>query len=176
MAQTPALPDAPASPQSLLAFLDALGITHSTVSHPALFTVEQSKALTGEFPGAHIKNLFLRDKKERMWLLTALQDQPLDLKKVAAGLGTNRLSFGSPDRLLRHLGVLPGAVTPLAAINDRETQVQVLLDRNIVDHAVVNCHPLVNTQTTALAPQDLLRFLRATAHEPRLIDLAPFAP
>jgi Ala-tRNA(Pro) deacylase len=176
MAQSPIPPAAPATPQSLLAYLDALGIEHSTMAHRALFTVEQSKTVTGTLPGAHIKNLFLRDKKERMWLLTALQDQPLDLKKLATGLGTNRLSFGSPERLLRHLGVLPGAVTPLAAINDPDAQVQVLLDRNIGAHAVVNCHPLVNTQTTILAPQELLRFLRATGHEPQLIDLAPFAP
>ncbi len=170
------LPVAPATPDTLLAYLDALGIAHSTVSHPPLFTVEQSKALHGQTPGAHIKNLFMRDKKEKMWLLTALQDQPLDLKKLAGGLGTNRLSFGSPERLMRHLGVLPGAVTPFAAINDQGGQVQVALDRAILGHALVNCHPLVNTETTTVAPQELLRFLHATGHEPQLLDLRPFAP
>jgi Ala-tRNA(Pro) deacylase len=172
----PALPAVPVTPEALLAHLAALGIAHSTISHPALFTVEQSKALLGQTPGAHIKNLFMRDKKEKMWLLTALLDQPLDLKKLAGGLGANRLSFGSAERLMRHLGVLPGAVTPLAAINDRDGAVQVVLDAAIIGHDIVNCHPLVNTQTTALATQDLLRFLRATGHEPQLLDLRPFTP
>ncbi len=176
MAQFPDLPAAPATPQSLLAYLDALGIAHRSVSHPPLFTVEESKALRGPLPGAHIKNLFLRDKKEKMWLLTALESRPLDLKKLAGGLGANRLSFGSAERLARHLGVQPGAVTPLAAINDRGRQVQVVLDADIARHVLVNCHPLVNTRTTALSPDDLLRFLRATGHEPQLLDLTPFAP
>lgn len=172
----PELPAVPATPQSLLAYLDALGIAHNSVSHPPLFTVEESKALRGPLPGAHIKNLFLRDKKEKMWLLTALESRPLDLKKLAGGLGANRLSFGSAERLARYLGVQPGAVTPLAAINDRDRQVQVVLDADIAGHGLVNCHPLVNTQTTALSPDDLLRFLRATGHEPQLLDLTPFAP
>jgi Ala-tRNA(Pro) deacylase len=176
MAQPPDLPALPATPPSLLAYLDALGIAHRSVSHPPLFTVEQSKALRGPLPGAHIKNLFLRDKKERMWLLTALESRPLDLKKLAGGLGANRLSFGSAERLMRYLGVQPGAVTPLAAINDRAGAVQVVLDADIARHELVNCHPLVNTQTTALAFEALLHFLRATGHPPQLLDLTPFAP
>lgn len=172
----PPPPTPPATPETLLAYLDALGIAHSTATHPALFTVEESKAVHGQTPGAHIKNLFMRDKKEKMWLLTALQDRPLDLKKLAAGIGANRLSFGSADRLMKYLGVLPGAVTPLATINDRDGVVQVILDAAIVEHELVNCHPLVNTQTTTVASQELLRFLRATGHEPQLLDLRPFAP
>lgn len=170
------LPEVPATPESLLAYLDALGIAHSTVSHPPLFTVEESKLLRGKLPGAHVKNLFLRDKKEKMWLLTALESRPLDLKKLAGGIGANRLSFGSPERLMRYLGILPGAVTALAAINDRNNAVQVVLDAAIPEYELVNCHPLVNTQTTALTPNDLLRFLRATGHEPQMLDLRPFAP
>ena len=172
----PELPRIPATPQSLLAYLDALGIKHSTVSHPPLFTVEESKALRGKLPGAHVKNLFLRDKKEKMWLLTVLEERRIDLKKLADGLGANRLSFGSPERLMRYLGILPGAVTALAAINDRDGAVQVVLDQAIFEHELVNCHPLVNTETTALACADLLRFLRGTGHEPKLLDLAPFTP
>jgi Ala-tRNA(Pro) deacylase len=170
------LPEVPATPETLFAYLDALGIAHSTVTHPPLFTVEDSKALRGKLPGAHIKNLFLRDRKEKMWLLAALEDRPLDLKKLADGLGANRLSFGSAERLLRHLGVQPGAVTLLAAINERAGAVQVVLDAGLAEHALINCHPLVNTKTTALGTQDLLRFLSATGHEAKWLDLRPFAP
>ena len=170
------LPAVPATPETLFAYLDALGIEHSTVSHPPLFTVEQSKALRGKLPGAHVKNLFLRDKKEKMWLLTVLEERRIDLKKLGSGIDANRLSFGSAERLMRYLGILPGAVTALAAINDRDGVVQVVLDKAIFEHALINCHPLVNTETTALACADLVRFLRATGHEPQLLDLAPFTP
>jgi Ala-tRNA(Pro) deacylase len=172
----PELPAVPATPATLFAYLDALGIKHSTVSHPPLFTVEESKALRGKLPGAHVKNLFLRDKKEKMWLLTVLEERRIDLKKLADGLHANRLSFGSPERLMRYLGILPGAVTALAAINDRERKVQVVLDKAIFEHEIVNCHPLVNTETTALACTELIRFLQATGHEPQLLDLTPFTP
>ena len=167
-AETAALPT---SPRQLLARLDALGIAHRTVEHPPLFTVEQSKALRGELPGVHIKNLFLRDRRETMFLLVAQEDRRVDLKALGETLGAGKLSFGSAERLMRHLGVLPGAVTPLAAINDAAGLVAVCIDRAVLAGGKVHCHPLVNTMTTALEPGDLLRFLRATGHEPRLADL-----
>lgn len=160
----------PTSPEALFARLDALGITQRTFHHPPVFTVEQAKALRGEIVGAHIKNLFLRDKKKRMWLVVALEHRRIDLKSLAAELGARSLSFASAERLMTHLGVEPGSVTPLAALNDESGAVSVILDRAVLDYSLVNCHPLVNTMTTALAPGDLLRFLAAVSHPPRFLD------
>ena len=102
------------SPQHLFARLDALGLAHRTVEHAPVFTVEQAKQHRGVLPGHHIKNLFLRNKKEAMWLVVALEDREIDLKRLGEALGAGRLSFGSPERLRRHLGVEPGSVTPFA--------------------------------------------------------------
>ena len=160
------------SPQQLFARLEQLGIAERTVEHPPVFTVEEAKALRGDLPGHHIKNLFLRNKKEEMWLVVALEDRAIDLKRLGDVLGAGRLSFGSALRLKRHLGVEPGSVTPLALINDESRSVQLVLDRGLVDGhgAPVNVHPLVNTMTTAMAAADLLRFFEATGHEPRWLD------
>jgi len=160
------------SPQQLFARLEQLGIAERTVEHPPVFTVEEAKALRGDLPGHHIKNLFLRNKKEEMWLVVALEDRAIDLKRLGEVLGAGRLSFGSAERLKRHLGVEPGSVTPLALINDDSRSVQLALDRGLVegDGAPVNVHPLVNTMTTAMAAADLLRFFEATGHAPRWLD------
>ncbi len=158
------------SPQQLFARLQELGIAQRTVKHPPVFTVEQAKALRGDLPGHHVKNLFLRNKKEEMWLVVALEDRAIDLKRLGEALGAGRLSFGSPERLRRHLGIEPGSVTPLALINDQAQAVQLVLDRGLADGGPVNVHPLVNTMTTAVAPADLLRFFEATGHSPRWLD------
>jgi Ala-tRNA(Pro) deacylase len=157
-------------PQQLFARLDQLGIAHRTVEHPPVFTVGEAKALRGNLPGHHIKNLFLRNKKEEMWLVVALEDRAVDLKRLGEVLGAGRLSFGSADRLKRTLGVEPGSVTPLSLVNDEARAVQLVLDRGVADGGPVNAHPLVNTMTTALAPADLLRFFEATGHTPRWLD------
>jgi len=164
-------PTLPTTPQQLLDRLSMLGIEHRTVEHPALFTVEQSKAHHGDQPGVHIKNLFLRDRRETMFLVVAQQDRRVDLKALGERLGVGKLSFGSAERLMRYLGVLPGAVTPLSVVNDTQGRVAICLDRAILQGGKIHCHPLVNTMTTTLQPDDLLRFLRDTGHEPRLIDI-----
>jgi len=163
----------PATPQDLFAFLDRLGIAHSTVSHPPLFTVEQSQALRGTIPGGHTKNLFLKDKKDALFLVTAEEDATIDLKLLHRRLGAGgRFSFG-PAALMRELlGVEPGAVTPLGAINDTACRVTLVLDRALMEHATINCHPLVNTMTTSLSRADLVAFLKATGHEPRILALS----
>jgi Ala-tRNA(Pro) deacylase len=161
----------PTSPQQLLARLDALGIAYRNHEHDAVFTVDEAKALRGKLQGGHIKNLFLRNKKEEMWLVVAEEDKRIDLKSLGEHLGAGKLSFGSADRLLRYLGVLPGAVTPFSIINDTDRKVTVVLDQDLMGFEVVNGHPLVNTMTTALSPQELLRFLRAEGHEPLMLDL-----
>ena len=158
------------SPQQLFARLEQLGIAQRTVEHPPVFTVELAKALRGELAGHHIKYLFLRNKKEELWLVVALEDRAIDLRRLGEALGAGRLSFGSPERLKRHLGVEPGSVTPLALINDPGHAVRLALDRGLGDGGPVNVHPLVNTMTTAIGAPDLLRFFAATGHEPRWLD------
>ncbi len=161
----------PATVEELFARLEGLGIEARTVEHPPVFTVEEAKALRGELPGAHIKNLFLRNKKGAMWLVVCLEDRQVDLKTLAGTLGAGRFSFGSAERLMRHLGILPGAVTPFAVINDKTGAVQVVLDQAMLARDPINCHPLVNDMTTALSPADLIRFLEAEGHPPMVLDL-----
>lgn len=157
-------------PQQLFSRLAELGLSQQSVEHPPVFTVEEAKALRGNLPGHHVKNLFLRNKKEEMWLVVASEDRAVDLKRLGEVLGAGRLSFGSPDRLRRHLGVEPGSVTPLALINDTSGSVRLALDRGLMDGGPVNVHPLVNTMTTAMTAADLLRFFAATGHAPYWLD------
>lgn len=165
-------PTTPATPAQLLAYLGESGIETRTVSHPAVFTVDEAKRIRGELPGAHSKSLFLRNKKGRMWLVVALEDRQIDLKALGERLTAGRLSFGSPDRLMRYLGVVPGAVTPFGAINDLGHDVQIVIDREMLDGAILNFHPLDNTQTTAISPDGLVRFLEATGHIPELLEFS----
>ena len=165
-------PPAPASPQDLFQRFDKLGIAYQTHEHPPLFTVEDSKKLRGELPGAHCKNLFLRDKKRNLFLLVVLEDRAIDLKGLRDRLGAaGNLSFGSPDLLLEVLGVTPGGVTPFALINDRQKRVTVFLDKKMLVMDPLNYHPLSNAMTTAIRPDDLLRFIESCGHTPRTIDL-----
>jgi Ala-tRNA(Pro) deacylase len=159
----------PATPDQLFAALDALGIKHSTVKHPPVFTVEQAAALRGEVPGGHTKNLFLRDKKNALYLVVAEEDAAIDLKGLHRVLGASgRFSFGSADLLLEVWGVTPGSVTPFGAINDTEARVTVVLDAAMMEHETLNYHPLVNTMTTSIARDDLVKFLESTGHMPRI--------
>jgi Ala-tRNA(Pro) deacylase len=163
----------PVTPDELFAFLDTLGIEHRTVEHPPLFTVEQSRALRGQIPGGHTKNLFLKDKKDALFLVVALENAVIDLKGLHRLLGASgRLSFGSADLMREVIGVEPGSVTPFGAINDRQGRVAVVLDEAMLAHETLNYHPLVNTRTTAIGREDLLKFLRATGHEPRIVAVS----
>lgn len=161
----------PVTAGDLIGYLDELGIETSTVEHPAVFTVDEARRLRGDLPGAHSKSLFLRNKKGRMWLVVTLEDRDIDLKDLGERLGAGRLSFGSADRLLRYLGVIPGAVTPFGVINDHDQAVRVALDRQMMEVEPLNFHPLDNTKTTAISAEGLLRFLHATGHIPELLDL-----
>ena len=160
------------TPAELFAFLDHLGIAHTTVSHPPLFTVEESRALRGKIPGGHTKNLFLKAKTGALFLVVALEDARIDLKRLHQRLDTGRFSFGSADLLRAALGVEPGAVTPFAAINDVERTVSVVLDEPMMRHAELNYHPLDNTRTTTIKRGDLIRFLEATGHPPRILAVS----
>jgi Ala-tRNA(Pro) deacylase len=158
------------SPQQLFDRLNGLGIPHRSVEHAPVFTVEEAKAHRGVLPGHHIKNLFLRNKKEEMWLIVALEDRAIDLKRLGEVLGAGRLSFASPERLRRVLGVEPGSVTPFAVLNDEPHRVQLVLDHGLASGGPINAHPLTNTMTTAIAMVDLERFFAASGHIPRWLD------
>jgi len=160
----------------LYARLDALGIAHRTVEHAPLFTVDESQSLRGELPGAHIKNLFLRDKKKNIWLVTVLEDRDVDLKALKALFeARGNLSFGSPDLLMEVLGVIPGAVTPFGVLNDTEGRATMVLDKAILNSDLANAHPLRNDRTTALSSADLVAFLKAENHAPLLLDFDTMA-
>ena len=164
------------TPDELFAYLDSLGIAHTTVRHQPLFTVEESQSLRGMIPGGHTKNLFLKDKKSALYLVTALEDAAIELKSLHRLLGaTGRFSFGSPEQMLENLGVTPGSVTAFGAINDTAGRITVVLDAGLMAHETINAHPLINTMTTSISRDDLLKFLRATGHEPRIVPLASAA-
>lgn len=159
----------PLTPDELFAALDRLGIRHTTVTHAPLFTVEQSQSLRGTIAGGHTKNLFLKDKKDALFLVTAEEDATIELKSLHRRLGASgRFSFGSAELMLETLGVTPGAVTPFGAINDTAHRVTVVLDRGLMRHAVINAHPLTNTMTTSIARDDLVKFLESIGHKPRI--------
>jgi Ala-tRNA(Pro) deacylase len=161
------------TPDQLFVALQDLGIACRTVKHPPLFTVEQSRALRGQIPGGHTKNLFLRDKKYALYLVVAEEDADIELKGLHRLLGANgRFSFGASDLLREVLGVEPGAVTPFGAINDTEGRVTVVLDAALMQHETINCHPLVNTMTTSLTRDDLVKFLESTGHIPCILRLS----
>jgi Ala-tRNA(Pro) deacylase len=157
------------TPDQLLTRLAALGIAHRTYTHPPVFTVEEAKELRGILPGGHCKSLFLKDKKAGLWLVVALEEARVDLKALADALGAPRFSFGSADLLAEVLGVRPGSVTPFAAINDTGRRVSVVLQQAMLAHDPLNYHPLENTRTTAISPTDLVHFLEACGHAPRIV-------
>lgn len=160
------------SPTQLLARLDALGIDVEMTEHAPLHTVAESQALRGEIAGRHTKNLFLKDKKDNFFLVTTGEDTEVDLKAIHRVIGAaSRVSFGSADKLLEFLGVTPGAVTPFGVINDTGQRVRAVLDAELMGHALVNAHPLVNTATISIAPGDLVRFMTDTGHAPAVLNL-----
>jgi len=162
---------APATPDELLRRLAALGISAETVSHRPVFTVEEAKAHRGQLSGAHTKNLFVRDKKGVMWLVVAIESQVVHLNALAESLGHKRFSFGSAERLMGYLGVIPGAVTPFAVINDHRGVVRVALDSALSEHEVWNFHPLDNAMTTTIGAADMVRFLEDVGHPPHWVTL-----
>ncbi len=162
----------PLTPDDVLSYLAAHGIAAQTYSHPAVHTVAESQALRGDIPGAHTKNLFLRDGKKTYFLVTLEENRAVDLKALRALIGARGgLSFASADALIEHLGVLPGAVSLLALANDVDKRVQVVIDASLLEASMVNCHPLTNEKTTSLTPAELRVFLQATGHVVRPLDL-----
>lgn len=160
------------TPQEILDALGARGCAVSTTIHEAVFTVAESRALKRGIPGGHTKNLFLKDKKGRLFLVTAEADARVDLKRLHQTIGASgRLSFGSAELLRETLGVEPGSVTPLALVNDETGLVSFVLDARLAQDEIINVHPLVNTMTTSLAVADLVAFLAGTGHDTRVLAL-----
>ena len=159
----------------LLAWMAEHGIAQTTFDHPAVFRVEEGLDLKADLPGLHTKNLFLKDKKGRLWLISAAQDTVIDLKRAHRAMGSDRLSFGNETLLWETLGVRPGSVTALGLINDTERRVTFVLDRRLWEADTVNFHPLTNTATTALSQNDFRRVLALLDREPIVVDFSALA-
>ena len=139
-------------------------------THPPLRTVEDAKLLRGNMPGMHIKNLYLRDRKKRSFLVVSEEDKLINLKIIDKQIGCDRLSFGSADRLFEMLGVRPGAVSPLALINDQDQMTELVLDADLIDQPYLYMHPLVNDVTLRLTSSGFMQFLLRTAHKPKILN------
>ncbi|TAH36196.1 MAG: prolyl-tRNA synthetase associated domain-containing protein [Alphaproteobacteria bacterium] len=156
----------------LLQYLKDLGINQQTINHPAFFTVEEGLQWHDRIPGLHCKTLFLKDKKDKLWLVVIPFHIRADLNRLEKKIGSARLSFGKPELLESTLRVKPGSVTPFAVMHDNPPKVQVVLDQSIPKADLVCYHPMRNDYTTTIAANDLLKFLRATGHEPMIVDCA----
>jgi Ala-tRNA(Pro) deacylase len=163
----------PLSRADLLARLKDLGIETKTFDHPAVFTVAESREIKSSIPGGHSKNLLLKDKKGRVFLVTAESDAAIDLKTISDKIGGNgRVTFGKAELLMELLGVIPGAVTPFGVVNDVERVVTMVIDAPMMEHETLNFHPLENTATTSIHRDDLVRFLTATGHPPLIVKVS----
>ena len=161
----------PASPEDLFAFLDRLGIAHSTVEHPPLFTVEQGRPWHDRIPGLHCKNLFIKDRKGGLWLVVMPGDKRADLGRLEKLLAAPRFSFARAELLQDILALPPGSVTPFGLMNDARRRVTIVLDQDMLDAEWVNFHPLHNAASTTIRSADLLRFVRALGYDPIVIRL-----
>ncbi len=161
----------PTSAQDLFKILQGIDIKYECHTHEATFTVEQSDKLKADIPGVHCRNLYLRDKKKKNFLIVAANETEIDMKTLQEKLDCGRLSFGSGDRLWEFLGIRQGSVCPFTVVNDPDHHVQVVLDAAMMRGDIVNYHPMDNTMTISITPQDLLKFLGHTGHTPITLDL-----
>jgi len=156
----------------LFALFDSLSVPHRTLEHAAVFRVGEGEEIKASLPGGHTKNLFLKDAKGQLWLISALQGTTIDLKSLPRTIGSAKLSFGSAELMAETLGVRPGAVTAFGLINDADRRVRFVLDAALAASDPVNFHPLVNTATTAISQTDFRRLLAAIGVEPLVVDFA----
>jgi Ala-tRNA(Pro) deacylase len=159
----------------LIALLDSLGVEHSTVDHPAVFRVGEGEEVKAGIEGAHTKNLFLKDAKDQIWLVCALGETRIDLKRLPEAIGSARLSFGSAELMGEVLGVTPGSVTLFALLNDKARRVKLVLDAALLEPEPVNFHPLTNTATTAISQSGLRQFLKALDITAKVVDFERLA-
>src|SRR5580693_8028193 len=154
-------PAVPAAEAELFALFDKIGVAHRTLRHPAVFRVEEGLEIKAALPGGHTKNLFLKDAKGRLWLVSALGETRIDLKALPAVIDAAKLSFGSGELMKATLGIEPGSVTAFALLNDEAHAVSFVLDAALLATDPVNFHPLTNTGTTAVSTAGFLAFLKA---------------
>ena len=162
----------PITRQALSDYLDNLNISRTTYEHAPIFTVEDGADIKAAMPGGHTKNLFLKDKAGHFFLICALGKTPIRINKLHPVIGCKRLSFGKPEALLEYLGVTPGSVTLFSILNDTDSAVTLILDSALMNHDIVNFHPLLNDATTAISSSDMIRFAKATGHDPVILDFA----
>jgi len=160
---------------ALFALFDRLGIAHRTLEHPPVFRVGEGDDVKAKLPGGHTKNLFLKDAKGQLWLVSAEAHAAVDLKRLHTVIGSARLSFGSAELMAETLGVTPGSVTAFALANDTGRRVRFVLDRTLAEAQQVNFHPLVNTATTTVGSEGFRRFLAAIGVEPMVVDFDAMA-
>ncbi|MEM7056405.1 MAG: prolyl-tRNA synthetase associated domain-containing protein [Pseudomonadota bacterium] len=156
--------------EDLYALFDANGIEYTHNTHPPLFTVEDSKQLRGDLPGAHVKNMFLKDKKSQLWLVTCLENRKIRIRDLEKQVGATKASFGKPELLWEALGIRPGAVSPFGLINDPDHHVSVVLDQQMLEVNPINAHPLHNEATTTISAGDFRKFFDVTGHTPSIVD------
>ena len=153
-------------------FLDKGNIEYQRHDHPPVFTVEDVHRLTPDLPGAKTKNLFFRDKKgNRHFLVVVPADKRTNLKALPGVLESSKISFGSPERLMDNLGVTPGSVSLLAIVNDQKNKVEVIIDESLWESDAFQFHPLVNTSTLVISRNNIKRFLDATGHEVKIMEI-----
>ena len=162
----------PATRADLFQRFQDLGIQTKTLDHAPVFTVEEAKQVHDDMPGGHCKNLFCKDEKGMLWLIISLEDAVINLKAAPAKIGSKRLTFGKPELLMEILGVEPGSVTPFGLINDTTNRTNVILDEAMMREPLLNFHPLRNEATTAIAAQDLIRFITSCGHVPRVVAVS----
>lgn len=166
-------PDNASNAAKLYSLLDKLGITHNTTHHAPVFTVAESESLRDLIPGAHTKNLFVKDKKDQYFVITVEENANIDLKTIHKIIGaSSRVSFGKPEMMLEYLGVIPGSVTVFSAINDTQNNVTFVLDESLMSAELINGHPLSNDATTTVRSNDLLTFFEATGHKPLVLKVS----
>lgn len=168
--------DLPTSPDKLLNILNELNISYDLHHHEAVYTVAESEKVDAQIPGTHCRNLFLRDRKKKNYLVVLPVDVDVDLKTLPDILDSHRLSFGSNDRLWEYLGVRSGSVCPFCIVNDTDNQVKIFLEKTMMEQEIVNYHPMLNTMTVSLKPSDLLKFIETTGHEAHIVDLSAANP
>ncbi len=166
----------PTSPGQLMDRLRSLGIDFRLFNHKAVFTVAESQTIEQDIPGVHCRNLFVRDKKENMFLITLKNETKVDMKRLPPVIGSDRLSFGSAERLWQYLGVRPGSVCPFSIVNDTDKKVRMVLDKAMMEADLVSYHPLLNTMTVTLKPKDLVKFVESCGHTPHIVDLSHARP
>jgi Ala-tRNA(Pro) deacylase len=161
------------TPEQLFAYFDELNIEHTTITHPPIFTVEEGRKWHDKIPGMHGKNLFLKDKKDKIWLVSMPADKRADLNALEKRIGSARLSFGKPELLLEILGLTPGSVTPFGLINDFQKRVTPVLDEDVLKSEHVNFHPLHNAASTVVRSTDLVKFMQGLGYQPIIVNCGP---